>query len=67
MKKLRIRLLSFWEESNTSLLWGILYKKGNAVREYFEEHLGQKIRHQWTQSKEWWFTFIIPDEILGLA
>lgn len=66
-EKAKNRILSFWEEDNTSLLWGVLYKQGNAVREYFEKITGIKIHNQWTHTREWWIDFIIPDEILGLA
>jgi hypothetical protein len=66
-EKAKKQILSFWEEDNTSLLWGVLYKQGNAVREYFEKVLGTKIYQQWTHTKEWWLDFIIPDEILGLT
>jgi hypothetical protein len=66
-EKAKNRMLSFWEEDSTSLLWGVLYKEGNAVREYFESHLSQKLHHKWTREKEWWFDFKIPDEmIVGL-
>lgn len=60
-------ILSFWDEDDTSLLWGVLYKKGNTVREYFEKISGYKTYQPWTRTKEWWLDFIIPDEIIGLS
>jgi hypothetical protein len=61
------RILSFWEEDNTSLMWGILYKEGNAVRKYCEKILNMEIHDTWTKEKEWWIPFEITSEILGLA
>jgi len=66
-EKSKNRILSFWEEDQTSLLWGVLYKEGNKVREYYQEVLGTKIYGSWTREKEWWIPFSIPNEILGLT
>jgi len=66
-EKAKDRILSFWEEDNTSLLWGVLYKKGNTVREYFQKVIGEKLYGQWTQTKEWWFKYEIVDEMLKLV
>jgi hypothetical protein len=61
------RILSFWEEDSTSLLWGVLYKKGLVVQQHFAKVLGEEhYKHKWTQDKEWWLPFIIPDEMIGL-
>ena len=60
------RILDFWEEDNTSLLWGVLYKEGDEVRKYFEKLLGEKITSPWNRDKEWWLPFAIPDEMIGL-
>lgn len=66
-EKAKNQLLYFWEEDNTSLLWGVLYKEENTLREYFNKITGNNINYQWTRTKEWWFDFIIPDEILRLT
>ena len=61
------RILFFWDEDDNSLLYGVLYKKGNAVQKYVQEVLGLKHTEPFTMTKEWWFDFKILDEILGLA
>lgn len=66
-EKAKNRILSFWEEDNNSLIWGVLYKKGDKVRKYYQKVLGTKIYGSWTREKEWWIPFNIPDEILGLT
>jgi hypothetical protein len=66
-EKAKERMLSFWEEDNTSLLWGVLYKKGTVVQEYFAKVLGEDYRKSlWTQEKEWWLPFVVPEEMIGL-
>jgi hypothetical protein len=66
-EKAKNRILSFWEEDNNSLIWGVLYKKGDKVRKYYQKVLDTKIYGSWTREKEWWIPFNIPDEILGLT
>lgn len=66
-EKAKERILYFWEEDSTSLLWGVLYKSGNAVRKYIERILGIKVHDIFSLEREWWFDFNIPEEILGLG
>jgi hypothetical protein len=60
------RILSFWEEDADSALYSVLYKKGNAVRKLVQGITGNKDNLQWTKEKEWWISFELLDEILGL-
>ena len=66
-EKAKNRILSFWEEDNTTLMWGVLYKEGKSVQKYVQEVTGDTMERWWSREKEWWLPFIIPDEILGLA
>ena len=63
----KYRILSFWEEDKDSPLHSVLFKEGNAVRKLVQEITGDKVNLPWDKEKEWWLSFIIPDEILGLA
>jgi bifunctional N-acetylglucosamine-1-phosphate-uridyltransferase/glucosamine-1-phosphate-acetyltransferase GlmU-like protein len=60
------RILSFWEEDNTSVTWGVLYKKGDTVQKYLKKITHDETNTPWNRSKEWWISFIIVDEMLGL-
>jgi hypothetical protein len=66
-EKAKDRILSFWEEDTESALYGVLYKEGNAVRTLIQEITGNKNNSPWTQEKEWWVPFEIPDEMMGLV
>lgn len=61
------RIQSFWDEDDNSLLYGVLHKKGKSVQKFLQEVLRLKHVEQFTKSKEWWFDFKIPEEILGLV
>jgi|GEM_PF-3078534 hypothetical protein len=60
------RILTFWDEDDTSVLYGILYKKKKYLQKYFEEILKVNTSIYWSNTKEWWLNFKITDEILGL-
>lgn len=67
-EKAKERILYFWEEDNTSVLWGVLYKSGTTVQQYFAKILKEDhYKSKWGDDKEWWFPFVISDEILGLV
>lgn len=57
--------LSFWEQDDTSLLWGVFNRKGETINKYMKEKTGSNTK-KWTRSKEWWLPPEITEEILGL-
>ena len=61
------RILSFWEEDSTGLMWCVLYKEGKTVDKYIQEITRDNKEEHMSREKEWWLPFIIPEEILGLA
>ena len=66
-EKAKNRIISFWEEDNTSVIWGVLNKQGKAVQKFVQKITGDAKNKWWSQEKEWWLPFIITDEILGLT
>lgn len=61
------RILFFWDEDNTSVLWGVLHQEGNSVQKFLQDVLGLKHVEPFTKTREWWTDYKISEEMLGLG
>ena len=62
----KVKIISFWQVSNNTLLWGVLYKEGNRIRKFFKDMLGEDL-DKLPRNAEWWAPPKIEQEIIGLA
>lgn len=61
------RIISFWNEEDDSVLYGVLYKRGDAIQKYLQKVLHLKYTEPFANDKEWWLKYKISEEILGLS
>jgi hypothetical protein len=59
-------ILNFWDAGEDTLLYGALYKKGDAIPKFYMKHFKKNINDQWTnKDEEWWITPTLAKEIYG--
>lgn len=59
-------IIDFWGVEEDSLLYGVLYKKGDKIVKYCKDHLKVDLTKS-MPSVEWWSAPKIDREIIGLA
>ena len=61
----KTKILSFWQAESDTILKGVLYKKGNKIKEFYKKSLDVDL-DEFAPSAEWWAQPNIEQEILGL-
>ena len=58
-------ILNFWDAGENTLLYGVLYKTGDAIKNFYKNNLNIKLG-KWTNEKEeWWIEPTLSKEIYG--
>jgi hypothetical protein len=59
-------ILKFWEVGENSLMYGVLYKKGEVVPKFMKKHFNTNIDKKWSNDdNEWWVSPQLSQEIYG--
>ena len=59
-------ILNFWEAGEDTLLYGALYKKGDAIPAFYKKHFNKNINKKWiNDDEEWWIEPTLNQEIYG--
>jgi hypothetical protein len=59
-------ILNFWEASHSTLLYGVLYKKGVKIKKFYKDHFETEISEKWNDpDKELWFNPVLNKEVYG--
>jgi hypothetical protein len=59
-------ILNFWEAGENTLLYGALYKKGDAIPKFYKKHFNKNINAKWiNDDEEWWIEPSLAQEIYG--
>jgi acyl-CoA synthetase (AMP-forming)/AMP-acid ligase II len=60
------QILNFWEAGENTLLYGVLYRTGTAIKKFWKDNFDTKIDDIWTKDdREWWIEPILRKEIYG--
>lgn len=60
------KILTFWNADDTTLLYGVLYKTGDAIKKYWKENHNTIIDEVHSDpEKEWWVDPTLSKEIYG--
>lgn len=62
----KTKILSFWQAESDTILKGVLYKKGNKIKNFYKKSLDVNL-DEFAPSAEWWAQPNIEQEILGLS
>ena len=64
--KAKKMILNFWDVGRNSLTYGVLYKTGDAIKNFYKEHFNKKLDETWSSDNEdWWFPPKLMREIYG--
>jgi hypothetical protein len=58
----KVRIISFWGVDNNTLLWGVLYKEGDKIKNFYKKELDRNL-DELSPSAEWWLPPRIESEI----
>jgi hypothetical protein len=60
------QILYFWEASNRTHLYGVLYRTGKAIKKFFKDNFNKEFDEKYTDpNQEWWFEPTLNKEIYG--
>ena len=60
------QILYFWEASNRTHLYGVLYRTGKTIKKFFKDNFNKEFDEKYTDPKqEWWFEPTLNKEIYG--
>jgi hypothetical protein len=65
-KKAKEKIVSFWNVNEDTLLYGILYKKGSKLIDFWKENFNKDLT-SFPKTVEWWRPPYISREIIGLG
>jgi hypothetical protein len=59
-------ILNFWDAGEDTLLYGALYRKGDAIPKFYKKHFNKNIDKKWiNDDEEWWIEPSLNTEIYG--
>lgn len=60
------KILSFWEQDESNLMYGVLYRTGDIIKKFYKENLNEEIDATWLHTdKECWAEPVFTKEIYG--
>lgn len=64
-KEAKDRILNFWDCGENTLLYGVLYKTGDTIKNFYKKNF-KKTLDRWTnENEDWWIEPTLSKEIYG--
>lgn len=64
-KEAKDTILNFWDAGENTLLYGALYKTGDAIKNFYKNNFKKKLDKWTNEDEEWWIEPSLSKEIYG--